>query len=340
MSFYTPGALYCGMVGRDVFSLVTGVLPTRLGAVYRRSWLSKGIRMIRELQFFIRLCRDKSIRKASQALFITPQGLSKAMKSLESELGVQLFTRSSEGIEPTAAGKLVAKKAAVIVEEYTNLTLEIRQFKAGVGDQVRIVVAGGLTHVLQPDYLYEYQESYPEVELQVGEYPDLTGEQAVFDGEAEIGFTIGPVDKRKFVSHKLMDGKLSVIFNKSHPLSTMPRLTLRDLAKEKWVLPNDKFKTYHNIMSKCAELGLKPKIALLAADIGVLFKFCERVAGIGFSSELALADSGYDSLKAIPLVDDSVQAWDTFLITKRRGSLSPAARGFVEFVRGWFKKNT
>lgn len=293
--------------------------------------------MIRELRFFVRLCQDRSIRKASQALFITPQGLSSAMKSLEAELGVQLFTRSSAGIDPTAAGKLVAKKAGVILDEFANMKTELRELGSETGGRMRVTVAGGVLHTLQPDFLYDYQVGYPEVELLVGEYPDLAGEQALLDGEAEVGLGIGPVDKRKFVSFKLRSGAISVILSRTHALALEKRLDFRDLLGEKWVVPNEKYKAYHAIVAKCSALGVKSRISMVAADIGALFKFCDRNTGVGFAAAEALAESGYDSLVAVPLSEESACPWDVHCITKRRTTLSPIARNFVEFVRSWFQ---
>lgn len=294
--------------------------------------------MIRELQFFLRLCRDGSIRKASQSLSITPQGLSKAMKSLEAELGVQLFTRSNEGIVPTAAGNLVAKRAKAIVDGYANLKLELGEFGPGFGNHITITVAAGVIHALQPDFLYEYRAGYPEVELMVGEYPDIPGERTVRDGEAEVGFAIGPVDRRVFDSSPLRSGALSVIVKKTHPLAAKGRLGFRDLVKEKWIVPNEDYKTHHAIVSKCAELGVTPKLSMRAGDIAAIFKFCHLEEGVGFASEWMLAESGYDSLKSVPLADDSACAWDIHLVTRKRTPLSPAARGFVDHVRAWFGK--
>lgn len=294
--------------------------------------------MIRELGFFVRLCRDRSIRKASQALFITPQGLSSAMKGLEAELGVQLFTRSAAGIDPTAAGRLVAKKARIIIDEFANMRTELRELGAETGGRMRVTVASGVLHALQPDFLHDYQTGFPEVELLVAEYPDLAGEQALLDGEAEVGLGIGPVDGRKFASVKLRDGAVRLIVHKTHPLALERKVDFRDLIKEKWVIPNEKYKTYHAVVAKCSELGVKPKISMVAGDAGVILKFCHRKVGVGFAAGGALAESGYDSLVSVPLSEESACAWDIHLITKRRTTLSPVARNFVEFVRSWFEK--
>lgn len=292
--------------------------------------------MIWDLQFFVRLCGDKSIRKASEALFISPQGLSKAMKNLETELGVQLFTRTNAGIVPTEAGKIVARRAKTILGEFANLKLELRGFHASAPSRLRLVVASGVINVLQPDFLHEYQIRYPEVELQVGEYPDLPGEQALLDGAAEIGFSIGPMDKRKFTFFPVHHGQLQALVNKKNPLAARKRVGFPDLAGEKWVIPNEKYKCHHSILSKCAELGVKPQISMVAAELGMVHKFCHLNHGIGIASGSGLRESGYDTVKCLSLADDSQCAWDIHLIIPKRTVLSPAARAFVEHVRSWF----
>ena len=48
---------------------------------------------------------------------------------------------------------------------------------------------------------------------------------------------------------------------------------------------------------------------MVAVDLGVIFKFCQRKVGIGFVTEWALAESGYNSLRSIPHADDSAYSW-------------------------------
>jgi Transcriptional regulator len=55
----------------------------------------------RELNYFLKVYEYKSIKKAAENLFISSQGLGKTIKNLESELGVNLFTHTAHGVEPT-----------------------------------------------------------------------------------------------------------------------------------------------------------------------------------------------------------------------------------------------
>ena len=293
--------------------------------------------MIRDLQFFTRLCREKSIRKAAEALFITQQGMSKAMKNLESGLGAQLFTRSNEGIVLTKAGKIVARRAGRILDEFAAMKLELRDHLAAVPNQIRIAFASGAINALQTDFLYDFQNRYPEIDIMVTEHPDIACDEAVADNEADLGFVIGPVDKRKFTFFKVRQGRLAVVLNRLSLLAGDKRVRLRDLAKEKWAVPNEKFKSYHNILSKCAELGVTPAISMRAADSRMIHQYCHLNRGAGFVCDSELRDSRFDNVVGAELAADSRIDWDIYLATRKIAALPPAAKIFVEQVKKWFK---
>lgn len=305
--------------------------------LFKRKTKIQGDDMLRDLQFFSRLCQEKSIRKAAEALFITQQGLSKAMKSLETELGVQLFTRSNEGIVLTKAGKIVAKRSKNILNEFSDMKLELREYSATVPNQLRIAFASGVINALQTDFLYDFQNRYPEIDITVGEHPDIPCEEAVTDNEADLGFAIGPVDKRKFSFFKVREGHITVVVNRCGPFAGERSVRLQDLAKEKWVVPNAKFKSYHNIASKCAALGVKPKIGMLAADIRMIHKFCHLNNGVGFVCDSEARDSRFENVANITLNRDSRIEWDIYLVTRKIATLSPAAKNFIEHVKKWYK---
>jgi DNA-binding transcriptional LysR family regulator len=73
---------------------------------------------INTLEYFLEVAKQKSISHAAEQLYISQQGLSKAISSLEAELGAQLFVRSQHGLELTNEGNIVAKHATIIMKEY------------------------------------------------------------------------------------------------------------------------------------------------------------------------------------------------------------------------------
>ena len=80
---------------------------------------------IRQLRYFLRICSDGSILKASQNVFITQQALSKIISAMEQEIGAPLFFRSSRGLVPTEIGLQLKKLAQPVVDAMDKLNEEI-----------------------------------------------------------------------------------------------------------------------------------------------------------------------------------------------------------------------
>ena len=85
---------------------------------------------IQYLRYFIEVSKIKSMSGASEALHISQQGLSKAMKSLEASLGVRLLSRSSKGITLTREGQAVLRRAKRIAAECDGLEREVAELRA------------------------------------------------------------------------------------------------------------------------------------------------------------------------------------------------------------------
>lgn len=81
---------------------------------------------IKTLEYFLVTADTRSMSKAAEQLYISQQGLSKAILSLERELGVQLFIRGQNGLELTNEGNVVAKSASIILREHSNMNDKLR----------------------------------------------------------------------------------------------------------------------------------------------------------------------------------------------------------------------
>lgn len=75
----------------------------------------------RDLNYFLKVYEHKSIKKPTEDLFISSQGLSKTIENLESELVVQLFTRTAHGVEPTIPAHNLKRRAKIIIAEFENI---------------------------------------------------------------------------------------------------------------------------------------------------------------------------------------------------------------------------
>lgn len=287
---------------------------------------------IKDLTYFLHICKDLSIRKAAKALFITPQGLSKAIKNLEDDLQLSLFYRTPHGIVLTEFGEIVRKHAELILLNVQSMNNEILSLKNELHEVISIACSYGVTSALSPEYLLEYKEKNPFVFLNTVEYPDLLVEKAVLGDEAILGFTIGPVDTNKFDAVLIQEHKLKLIVNVKNTLSKKDKISLEDLKNEKFILVNKNFKTYHNIVNRCIAANFTPDICLEVSEISMAHKFCKLNYGISVTVDYVLQDLYYDEVIALPFEDETIN-WEIYMITKKNTHLSTTVKTFINHMK-------
>ena len=292
---------------------------------------------VKDLTFFLHVCKAKSIRKAAKTLYITPQGLSKSIKNLEDELKFQLFYRTSNGIALTEHGEIVKKYSKHILQDVECMNAELINLININQGEIVIASAYGITSALSPEYLLEYKKANSNVNLNIAEYPDLIVEQAIFEEKAILGFTIGPVDTSKFDAVLIQKHKLNLLVNVKNPLSKKDKISFEDLKNEKFILVNKDFKTHHSIVKKCESVGFSPNISFDISEISMAHKFCNLNYGISVTVDYIMQDIHLDNVYALPFEDESC-TWKIYMITKKDAYLPHTVKRFINYVKRWFLK--
>ncbi len=83
----------------------------------------------KDLRAFLRVYEEKSVNKAAKQLFITPQGLSRVIHNLETDLGTTLFMRTPSGMLPTDSGVYLYENSRTLLQELDALETGIRRFQ-------------------------------------------------------------------------------------------------------------------------------------------------------------------------------------------------------------------
>ena len=104
---------------------------------------------------FITVCESGSFSKAAQKLFITPQGLSKSIKGLESELGIIMLHRNNKGISLTEKGKVFLEAARDLYGQLNKLEHIFESDVDSTGGKITISSSLGILASLTPEYLLE-----------------------------------------------------------------------------------------------------------------------------------------------------------------------------------------
>lgn len=285
-----------------------------------------------KLMHFLRICEENNISKAAQGLFITQQGLSKSIISLENELNIPLFYRTSEGMVLTKYGEAIRSYAELIVSTEAEMQEAINKLKNPQRATLNVYFTLGVLNSLPVDFIDKFSFIHPNIELIYIEYPDNICHQAVLDNDDSIGIVIGPVDDSAFDSEILKSHKPHAIINNTNPLSKKTFLSLEDLHKQNVIIVNENFQMYHNFLNACRIKSVVPEIVHTTGEIFITYKMSNINKGIGISVDFVSKDIKFSNVRSIPILCD-IFTWDVTIISKKNTALGWAAKEFIEYLK-------
>ncbi|MGO3790621.1 MAG: LysR family transcriptional regulator [Enterococcus gilvus] len=184
---------------------------------------------IRVLTYFMTVAREKTISKAAEVLHLSQPTLSKQLKELEEELGIQLFIRGNREISLTEDGIYLRNRGQEILSLVDTTTSNLKKNDV-IGGTIRI--GGGETPAFRylAKTLNELMVTYPDitVDMYSGNADDV--KDKLDKGLLDFGLVIDPVEKQKYEYLALpVSDRWGVLVNDFHPLAKKERVSPSDL---------------------------------------------------------------------------------------------------------------
>ena len=176
---------------------------------------------VKYIESFLKLYEELNISRASKKLFITQQGLSRQIKSLEEELGVILFERSKAGVTPTEICKQIYSHLKNIHINYTQTTTILEKYKKEHERKrcISIAFSYGIPHGINTDFLFNYQKKNPNIDIEIQEWSKKVCMEKLLTNEIEIAFLVNPFNTELFNTILLTEGYMYAAMHKAHSLS-------------------------------------------------------------------------------------------------------------------------
>lgn len=286
---------------------------------------------LQQLKYIWEVSRHNlNVTATAESLFTSQPGISKQIRLLEDEIGMQIFRRSGKHLtEITPVGKTIIGIAGEILDRVEN----IRQVALEFSDQTRGSLSLATTHTqaryVLPDIIRTFMGAYPDVSLHMQQgTPVQISEMA---SEGSVDFAIATEALELFDNLIMMPcyrWNRSVVVPHDHPLCH-EELTLESLARHPIVTYVFGFTGRSQLDRAFNSAGLKPKVVFTAADADVIKTYVRLGLGVGIVASMAYdeeLDSGLSALDASHLFDAS-----TTKIGFRRGTF---LRSYMfEFLR-------
>ncbi len=294
---------------------------------------------IKDLENFRIVCEERSITKAARLLYITPQGLSKSIKNLESEWHTQLLNRTTQGITLTETGKYLYQHLPEFLDSYYNIYTNVQKIQQTQNREIDLLSAYGILRLVSPECITDFRTRHPEITLRYREYPDKQVERLFREKEGNVAFTIGPSepdDFTEFHAIKLESFPIKLLVNRSHSLSQKQYVEITDLKNELLYLESSDFYIHHLIVEKCKLAGFTPNIVFETSGFSLCHKMVRKNKGISVVVDFVFDDMGDDSMTLIPFCDGNYE-WTTYMLTRKEKDISPDILLFQKHVVKWMK---
>ncbi|VVO83569.1 HTH-type transcriptional regulator GltC [Pseudomonas fluorescens] len=188
-----------------------------------------------QLEIFSLVAELRGFTTAANRLGISQSAVSHALKSLEQELGVELFRRHQSQVEPSDIGLQLLSRARAMLGLADTLRQEAADARGMKRGTLRIGSFGPTSSIkLLPQILAHYRAAHPGIEVHIDEGPDRQIIQWLEERRIDIGFVVLPEDR--FDTFSLIEDRMVALLPSDHPLTGRDSLSLRDLCHDPFVL--------------------------------------------------------------------------------------------------------
>jgi LysR family cys regulon transcriptional activator len=245
---------------------------------------------LQQLRYFSEIVRrGLKISDAADALYTSQPNISKQIKQLEQELGIDIFVRNGKRVVAlTEPGQAILGIARRMLHDAENLRQVGQEFHAQDSGPLTIATTHTQARYILPPVVKQFIKRYPKVKLGLHQGNPTQIAEQVLNGEADVAIATE--------SLSLYDGLVTlpcyewhhcVVVPPRHPLLEEKRLTLAKIAQYPIVTYDFAFSGRGKINEAFEKAGIEPNIALTAIDADVIKTYVELGLGIGILAEIA-----------------------------------------------------
>lgn len=190
-----------------------------------------------QLEYFMELARSLNFTKVSKRFLISQTAVSKQIQSLEEELGVKLFNRTSRQVELTSAGKSLLRDVPQILDNLYDAVHRVQKASMGFTGDLRVGYSKGLERTGFHTKLFDFSAKYPNVSVSLFRMNDFNLYIGLDNLSLDVAFGL-PYQSRNpaYDRFPLFSCPLVCVVHHSHPFASRSAVTLDDMAAERLLL--------------------------------------------------------------------------------------------------------
>lgn len=257
---------------------------------------------LQQLRYIREVARhDLNVSATAQSLFTSQPGISKQIRLLEDELGVEVFARSGKHLTRiTPAGEAILALADEILQKVES----IRQVAQEFSDERKGSLAIATTHTQAryalPEVIHRFIKSYPDVSLHMHQGTPMQIAEMAADGSVDFAIaTEGLQHFNDLIMMPCYRWNRSIMVPRDHPLAQISKPSLEDIAAWPIVTYVFGFTGRSKLDDAFRRQGLEPRVVFTAVDSDVIKTYVRQGLGVGIIATMAHESGVDDDLVAI-----------------------------------------
>ncbi|MDP2608679.1 MULTISPECIES: HTH-type transcriptional regulator CysB [unclassified Oceanobacter] len=276
---------------------------------------------------------DLNVSATAQVLYTSQPGISKQIRLLEDELGVEIFARSGKHLtRVTPAGEEILAVAGEILRKVEGIKQVAQEFSDETKGSLTLATTHTQARYALPGVISVFMKQYPDVALHMNQGTPMQIAEMAANGT--VDFAIATEGMELFSDLVMMPcyrWNRSILVPADHPLAQCQQLTLEQVANYPLVTYVFGFTGRSKLDEAFKSRGLTPRVAFTAADADVIKTYVRLGVGVGIIASMALdpvQDKDLVAIDASHLFAPSVTK-----IGFRKGTF---LRGFMyDFISGF-----
>ncbi|MDG1206538.1 MAG: HTH-type transcriptional regulator CysB [Pseudomonadales bacterium] len=272
-----------------------------------------------------------NVSATAQSLYTSQPGISKQIRLLEDELGVEVFARSGKHLTRiTPAGETIIEKAGEILRTVESIKQAAQEFSNERKGSLSVATTHTQARYALPDVIEGFIDKYPEVSLHMHQGTPVQIAEMAADGGVDFAIATEGLDLfGDLVMMPCYRWNRCIVVKKDHPLAQLGSVGLADVAEYPLVTYVFGFTGRSKLDEAFLREGLAPKVVFTATDADVIKTYVRLGLGIGIIAKMAHDEVLDDDLVAIDA--DTLFESSTTMIGCRRGTF---LRGYMyEFIQ-------
>lgn len=295
---------------------------------------------IRQLEYFVELAKTKNFRKASEHLHLSQPALSKSIRILESELNTVLIERTNKSFELTDTGQALLQKSVFLIQQFQDIYKMIEDVRLSNQGEIKIGLPNILGFLCYFELICEFRKEYPGIHISVSGEGTKDINTALREERLDLGVGMlsenVPIARDVQVIPLTHDEGVAVV-NKNKTYAAVDAISIRDIKDENFVLMNEQYLLYDDIMQLCMQAGFTPNVTAKSSQWDFPLKMVDFNLGVSILPRPLVEKSQLPNIKAVKIKEGF--NWDIGFFCLKNRPRTHAMNQFINFTKEYLKEH-